>query len=232
MQPGSSKEVELLWNISQSLVSKSYLQDILQLIVTMTAAAMGTKICSLMLLDEKKGELSITATQALSPIYLNKPAVKIGESISGRVVKTKKPIIVADIQKDETYRFPDIAKAEGIVSLLSVPLLVGERVIGVINSYTATQHDFSKEEVKILQAVANQAAIAIENTKLREENLSIRQALDERKVVEQAKALLIEHENMKEAQAYQLLQKTSRDKRKPMAEVAQAIIVFYSMKNK
>jgi signal transduction protein with GAF and PtsI domain len=87
--PGNSKEVELLWNISQSVVSKSYLQEILQLIVTMTAAVMGTKICTLMLLDEKKGELTLAATQALSPLYLNKPPVKIGESISGRVVKEK-----------------------------------------------------------------------------------------------------------------------------------------------
>jgi GAF domain-containing protein len=228
--PGNSKEVELLWNISQSVVSKSYLQEILQLIVTMTAAVMGTKICTLMLLDEKKGELTLAATQALSPLYLNKPPVKIGESISGRVVKEKKPLVVTDVVKDKTYRFPDIAKAEGIVSMASIPLMVGERVIGVINSYTAERHDFTKDELKILQAVANQAAIAIENTKLRQENLSIRQALDDRKIIEQAKALLIEKEGMKEAEAYQLLQKTSRDKRKSMADVAQAILVFYSMK--
>jgi GAF domain-containing protein len=138
--------------------------------------------------------------------------------------------VVTDVVKDKTYRFPDIAKAEGIVSMASIPLMVGERVIGVINSYTAERHDFTKDELKILQAVANQAAIAIENTKLRQENLSIRQALDDRKIIEQAKALLIEKEGMKEAEAYQLLQKTSRDKRKSMADVAQAILVFYSMK--
>ena len=199
-------------------------------LATMTAAVMGTKICTLMWLDDKKGELTLSATQASNPLYLNKPPLKVGESISGRVVREKHPTVVADVLKDKTSRFPDIAKAEGIVSMASIPLMVGEKLIGVINSYTAKRHDFTNEELKILQAVANQAAIAIENTKLRQENLSIKQALDERKIVEQAKALLIEQEGMKEAQAYQLLQKTSRDKRKSMADVAQAILVFYSMK--
>jgi GAF domain-containing protein len=232
MAANHSKEVELLWNISQSVVSKTYLKEVLNLIVTMTASVMGSKICSIMLLDEKKGELSIAATQALSPAYLNKPPVKLGESISGRVVKEKKPLIVADIIKDKMYRFPEIAKAEGIVSLASIPMVVGEKVIGVVNTYTAKPHNFTNEEIRLLQAVANQAAIAIETTMLREENLSVRQELEDRKIVEQAKALLIEQEGMKEADAYRLLQKTSRDKRKSMADVAQAILVFYSMANK
>jgi AmiR/NasT family two-component response regulator len=130
------------------------------------------------------------------------------------------------------YRFPEIAKAEGIVSLASIPMVVGEKVIGVVNTYTAKPHNFTNEEIRLLQAVANQAAIAIETTMLREENLSVRQELEDRKIVEQAKALLIEQEGMKEADAYRLLQKTSRDKRKSMADVAQAILVFYSMANK
>ena len=231
-QLGQQKEIELLWHISQSLVTKTYLHEILQLIVTMTAEVMNSKICSLMLLDPEKNELKIAATQALSADYLNKPAVKVGESISGRTVLEKKPITVADVTKDKLYGFPEIAKKEGIVSLLSVPMQIDGRVMGVINSYTNQVHTFTDLEIKILQAVANQAAVAIENMKLRQENLEVKQALKERKQIDQAKALLIEKDGLTEPEAHQLIQKTSRDQRRPMVEVANAILLAYPLRKK
>jgi GAF domain-containing protein len=185
-----------------------------------------------MLLDAEKEELSIAATQALSVDYISKPPLKIGESVSGRAVKEKKPIMVMDVTKDKTYRYPEIAKREGIASMLSVPMLVGHRAIGVINSYTQQPHRFHEEEVKILQAVANQAAVAIENTRLREENLSVKQALEQRKVVERAKYLLMERDRLTEEKAYRILQKMSRDHRKSMGEVASALLLASSLSNK
>ncbi len=229
-QIGENKEIDLFYHISKSLVSKSYLNEILQLIVTMTASVMQSKICSLMLLDEEKQELTIAATQALSPEYLNKPNVKIGESVSGRAVIEKKPVTVSDVTQEKTYMFPDVAKKEGIVSMLSVPMFIGDRVIGVINSYTTEKHDFTPGEIRMIQVVANQAAVAIENTKLRQENLETKQALEERKIVDRAKSLLMEKDGLKETEAYKLLQKTSRDHRKTMAEVANAILLAYSLR--
>jgi signal transduction protein with GAF and PtsI domain len=229
-QIGENKEIDLFYHISQSLVSKSYLNEILQLIVTMTASVMQSKICSLMLLDEEKQELAIAATQALSPEYLNKPNVKVGESVSGRVVVEKRPIMVLDVTKEKGYMFPEIAKKESVVSMLSVPMIIGNRVIGVINSYTIEPHNFTDNEVKMLQVVANQAAVAIENTKLRQENLEAKQALEERKLVDRAKSLLMEKDGLKESEAYKLLQKTSRDHRKSMADVANAILLAYSLR--
>ena len=229
---GNQKEIELFWHISQSLVSQAYLQEILQLIVTMTAEVMKSKICSLMLLDPEKGELRITATQALSAAYINKPPVKVGESISGRVVKEKKPIFVMDVTKEKDYGYPDIARKDGYVSMISVPMRIEGRVIGVINSYTSTPHEFTDLEIKVLQAVANQAAVAIEHTKLRQENLEVKQALDDRKKIDQAKALLIEKDGLSEADAHQLIQKTSRDQCRPMVEIANAILLAYPLRKK
>ncbi len=229
---GEHKGIELFWHISKTLVSKSYLNEILQLIVTMTAQVMGSKICSLMLLDEEKAELKIAATQSLSAEYTHKPPVKIGESISGRAVTERKPVMSVDVTKDKSYGFPEIAKKEKIVAMISVPMAIGDKVIGVINSYTHEPHVFSDMEIKILQAVANQAAIAIENTKLREENLEVKRELEERKLIDQAKTLIMELDELKEAEAYQLIQKSSRDLRKPMVEIANAIILAYSLRKK
>lgn len=229
---GNQKEIELFWHISQSLVSKSYLQEILQLIVTMTAEVMKSKICSLMLLDVEKGELRIAATQALSPEYINKPPVKVGESISGRAVLEKKPVMVLDVTKEKNYGFPEVAKKEGYVSMLSVPMQIDGQVIGVINSYTNQSHEFTALEVKILQSVANQAAVAIENTKLRQENMEVKQAMATRKKIDQAKLLLMEIDGLSETDAYQLLQKTSRDQRRSMLDIADAILLAYPLRKK
>jgi AmiR/NasT family two-component response regulator len=87
-------------------------------------------------------------------------------------------------------------------------------------------------EIKILQAVANQAAVAIEHTKLRQENMEAKQALEDRKKIDQAKALLIQKDGLSEADAYQLLQKTSRDQRRPMVEIASAILLAYPLRKK
>lgn len=226
----NNKELNLFWQISQSMVSKNYLEEILHLIVSMTASFMGSKICSLMLLDEDRQELKIVATQALSREYTNKPPVKVGESVAGRAVKEGKPVLVPDLTKEPTYQFPLIAAKEGIVAMLCVPMFVDGKVIGVINSYMPKVHKFTEREVKVLQSVANQAAVAIENTKLRKENAAVKQAFEERKIVDQAKGLLMEKDGMKESEAYRLLQKTSRDRRMSMAEVANAIILAYSIR--
>ena len=76
------------------------------------------------------------------------PNLKIGQSISGRAVQERRPIIVADVLKEPEFMYPELAKKEGLCSLLSVPMLVREKAVGVINSYTSVPHAFSGEEVK------------------------------------------------------------------------------------
>jgi signal transduction protein with GAF and PtsI domain len=220
-----AKQLDLLSEISRTIVSDYYLKEILQLIVTMTAQVMGSKICSIMLLDDKKQELVIAATQSLSQAYITKQNLKVGQSISGRVVMEKRPITVIDVTKERGYMYPDIAKREGLVSMLCVPMLIKDRVIGVINSYTQREYKFSKEEIDILQAIANQAAVAIENTRLDQEILAAKEALETRKLVERAKGVLMKELGIGEDEAYKRIHKKSMDLRKGMKEVAEAIIV-------
>jgi len=220
-----AKQLDLLSEVSRTIVSDYYLKEILQLIVTMTAQVMGSKICSIMLLDEKKQELVIAATQSLSPAYLSKPNLKIGQSIAGRVVIEKRPISVLDVTKEAGYMYPEVARKEGVISMICVPMMIKDRVIGVINSYTQREYKFSDEEIGILQAIANQAAVAIENTRLDQEILSAKEALETRKIVERAKGVLMKELAIGEDDAYRKIHKKSMDLRKSMREVAEAIIM-------
>lgn len=220
-----AKQLDLLSEVSRTIVSDHYLKEILQLIVAMTAKVMDSQICSIMLLDEKRSELFIAATQSLSQEYVSKPNLKVGQSISGRVVLEKRPITVFDVTKEPGYMYPEVARKEGIVSLLSVPMMLKDRAIGVINSYTKSEHQFRQEEISILQAVANQAAVAIENTHLSEEILTAKEALESRKIIERAKGILMKELNVSEDEAYKKIHKKSMDLRKTMKEIAEAIIL-------
>ena len=142
-----------------------------------------------------------------------------------RVALEKKPIVISDVRDNEKYLNRDVAKKEGLVSLLAVPMLVKGRVIGVFNLYTDKPHEFSQKEIDTLTGVASQAAIAIENAELMVRTKVIEEELVERKLVEKAKSLLIKKLHMSEEDAYKKIQRRSMDSRKSMREVAEAIIL-------
>ena len=220
-----ARQVETLSEVSATITSGRLLDEILHLLVTMTAEMMGSATCSIMLLDSEADELRIAATQSLSEMYRSKPNLKVGQSISGRALKERRPIAVLDVTKDPDYMYPDLARKEGLCSLLSIPMLVKDKPIGVINSYTAHEHSFTTEERKVLQAVASQAAIAIENTTLMEKSFEMQEALAVRKTVERAKGLLMMSKQISEEEAFRLMQRQSMDTRRSMREIADAILL-------
>jgi len=229
----SAKEIiEALSKIGEAITSDLYLEDILKLIVTVTAEVMGSKICSLMLLDTVKKELTIKATQSMSKEYLNKRPLKLGEGIAGKVAQENKPAIVENIQEAEEYKFKDIGIKEGLVSMLSVPLHVKGKVIGVLNTYTSMPHSFSDYEINILKTVADQAAIVIENYRLVVETKVIKEELDIRKAIERAKGILMKEQNLSEQEAFRKIQKFAMDNNKSMREIAEAIILSNELKGK
>jgi len=225
-----AEQLEMISRLSGAVVSGNYLDEILQLIVSLTANQMQSRICSLMLLNEETGELVIAATQSLSEGYRNKPPIKVGQSISGLAVRDRKPIAVLDVQADGRYAHPDVAKAEGLRSLLCVPMMIQDRPLGVVNVYTPEPRQFADEEVRLLQTIGNQAAVAIQNTRLLTETLKMREALEARKVIERAKGILQREMGLTEDKAFRILQKKSMDSCKPMKEIAEAIILAAEMR--
>jgi signal transduction protein with GAF and PtsI domain len=225
-----AKQLEAISQVSKMITSNLYLEDILKLIVNVTAETMNSKICSLSLIEEKTKTLVLKATQSMSDLYNKKPPLNIGEGIAGKVALENKPLSVYDISKEPEYKYKDIAKKEGLRSLLSVPLSVKGRVIGVLNNYTSKPHKFTKEETDILTSVANQAAIVIENAELMVKTKVIQGELETRKLVEKAKGILMRQHGLSEDEAFKKIQKQSMDTRRSMRDIAEAIILIDSMK--
>jgi len=226
------KQIEALSKVATLLTSGLYLEELLRLIVNVTAEIMNSKICSLMLVDPERKELVIKATQSVSERYNKKPNIKLGEGIAGSVALDNKPMRVLDVKEDARYINREIAKKEGLCSLASVPLAVKGKVIGVLNCYTSKKHKFIKPELDVLSALANQAAVAIENAELDLRARSAEEALTTRKLIERAKDILSQETNISPSEAYRLIQKQSMDSRKSMREIAEAIITAKEVKNK
>ncbi len=226
------KHLEAISKVSSSITSNLYLGDILKLIVTVTAEVMDSKICSLMLIDDKTGELVLKATQSMSEAYNKKPNLKVGEGIAGKVAQNNKPVSIYNLEDEPEYWSKKVAAKEGLKSLLSVPLSFKGKVIGVLNSYTSHSHKFSREEMSVLTAVANQAAIVIENGALMLKTKTVLEELETRKAVERAKGILMREEGLPEAEAFRKIQKQSMDLRKSMREIAEAIILMENMRKK
>ncbi|MFN2164715.1 MAG: GAF domain-containing protein, partial [Anaerolineae bacterium] len=159
-------ELSALAEVSETIISPRYLDEMLEIVVEMAARVMKARLCSLMLLDESTGELILRATQHLSPAYREKPSLKVGEGLVGLVAQTGQPLAVLDVSADARYRRAGVAQQLGLCSLLCVPLAVRDRVIGVLNCYTAEPRRFSDDEVSLFSTLANQTALAIENARL------------------------------------------------------------------
>ncbi len=225
MNEDLSRHLEALTEISKAITSDLYLEDLLKLIVMVTAEVMDSNTVSLMLLDEKTGELRIRATQSISDDYLSKPPSRIGEGIAGLVAREGRPLISKDVRRDRRYLNKEVARKEGLCSLLSVPMTVKGKVIGVLNCYTSKPREFTESEIGLLTAVACQAAIAIENTELMVRTRVIQEELETRKLVERAKDVLMREKGLTGEEAYRRMQRKAMDTRRSMREIAEAIIL-------
>jgi len=141
---------------------------VLEEIVTCVAKTMDVKACSLRLLDAKKARLLMGAAYGLSAGYIRKGPVLVKESGLDQKALKGEVIYLRDAQTDKDFQYGDKAKAEGIKSVLVVPLMVGKKAVGVLRVYTGRVREFGEEEIRFMEAVANLSAIALENARLHE----------------------------------------------------------------
>jgi signal transduction histidine kinase len=160
--------LESLASVSRTINSALNLDEVLQTITRDAAELMQAKMCSLMMLDDTGGWLDLRASHGAGETYLRKPRLSVGESLLGAVVRRRKPIQVDNVQTSAGYQNVEVARQEGLVSLLSAPLLFSGEAIGTLNIYTAAPYKFSNEEIRILTAFAELSAIAIEKARLYE----------------------------------------------------------------
>jgi signal transduction histidine kinase/putative methionine-R-sulfoxide reductase with GAF domain len=164
------KELNSLYQSTKLMTSIQDLNELLSGIIRLAARVLQAKTASLMLLAEDTNELRIMASKGLDAKTARSVRMKIGEGIAGYVMEYGKPLLVKNIEKDSRFRRMNREKYE-TKSLISVPLATKGKVFGVLNlNNKRSGKPFTEADLRLLTAFAAQAAVAVDNVYLLEQN--------------------------------------------------------------
>ena len=233
-------QVALLHRVSNIVSSELSLDEMLGEIVGLTAQVTECDACLVYLLELETGEIVLRASQVPHANDLGNLRMKMGEGVTGWVAEHKAVVALPSNAADDVRfkRFPALIE-DTYEAFLSVPLVSGGEVIGVVNVHHRQAYQHTSEEVALLTFVGEQMGGAIsksmleeQNSRLREETLEMKRLLETRKLVERAKGLLQHRHNLTEEEAYLRLRNESRRLRRPMKDLAEAIILAEDLSRK
>jgi signal transduction protein with GAF and PtsI domain len=239
MEPMSS-HVDLLHRISNIVSSELSLDEMLGEIVGLTVQVTDCDACLVYLLDRDTDEVVLRASQVPHVGALGNLRMKVGEGVTGWVAEHKSVVALSSrAGADARFKRFQTLVEDTYEAFLSVPLVSGGDVIGVINVHHRQTHNHTGEEISLLTFVGEQMGGAISksslsetNARLMEETLEMRRQLETRKLVERAKGILQQRHGLTEEEAYLRLRNESRRLRRPMKELAEAIILAEDLSRK
>jgi signal transduction protein with GAF and PtsI domain len=240
MQAEPHASVALLHRISSIVSSELSIDEMLGEIVGLTVQVTDCDACLVYLIERETNELVLRASQVPHQADLGNIRIKVGEGITGWVVEHRSVVALPEnAASDSRFKRFQALVEDTYEAFLSVPLVTGGDVIGVINVHHRAPHYHSAEETALLSFVGEQmggaivkAFLAEENTRLLEETAEMRRQLETRKIVERAKGILQHRHNLTEEEAYLRLRNESRRLRRPMRELAEAIILSEDLNRK
>ena len=163
----TTEYLRTFFDVNQTIFSSLSLKEILKVLVKKTVSALGAKAGSLRLLDEQTKCLELAASQNLSKKYLNKGPLSSDQSIPE--VMEGKVVLVKNAHNDSRIQYRTEKIKEGINTILSVPVVAKDKVIGVLRLYSGEPRDFSDEEIEFVSALAEMGGLAIVNAKIYED---------------------------------------------------------------
>ncbi|HVR88851.1 MAG TPA: GAF domain-containing protein [Candidatus Limnocylindria bacterium] len=159
-------ELSFLREIAQLTSSARDWDEMLRIVIDRTTTAMGAEVSSLYLVERREGLLRLVASNGLNPRAIGKATLRIGEGISGWVANARVPLTVRDVHAEPRWKFVPSVDVDRFTSMLSVPLISRDEIIGVMNVQTIELRDFERGEIDFLQTIANQVAGIIEKSRL------------------------------------------------------------------
>jgi GAF domain-containing protein len=151
-------------DVCKSINSTLNLKDVLELITENVVEVLNVKACSIFLLDRERKTLELSASNGLSPAYLEKGPLDADKSIKASL--EGKMTLIYDVTKESGIQYPEEAEKEGIASILSVPISIKDEIIGAIRIYTSQPYKFSEHESEFISGLAEMSGIAIDNARM------------------------------------------------------------------
>jgi len=163
------QELSFLHEITQLASSTRDWDEMLRIVIERTTDAMRTDVASLYLLEKREGLLRLVATNGLDRRSIGRATLRVGEGITGWVANARVPLAARDVRREPRFKWVRGTDQPRFISMLSVPLIVRDDVVGVMNVQTVEPRDFSKEEIDLLQTIANTVAGIIDKARLHRE---------------------------------------------------------------
>ena len=205
------------------------LEELVGLIVSVTSC----DACLVYLLEENAGEIVLCASQLPHATEIGQIRMKIGEGVAGWVAKNRAVVALSSsASADPRFKSFSSLPEDEYEAFLSVPLISGGDAIGVINIHHKKRREHSREEVALAGYVAEQMGGAISKARLKDENARLVAELESRKMIERAKGILQQRDGLSEEDAYLHLRSESRRLRRPMKDLAEAVILAEELHRK
>jgi K+-sensing histidine kinase KdpD len=163
------RELSFLHEVTQLASSARDWDEMLRIVIDRTTSAMGVEVSSLYLLERRDAVLRLVATNGLNRKYIGKATLRVGEGITGWVANARVPLGVRDVRSDPRFKWIPGVDEDRFTSMLSVPLLIHDEIVGVMNVQSVASRAFDKEQIEFLQTIANQLAGIIEKGRLQRE---------------------------------------------------------------
>ncbi|HXM66756.1 MAG TPA: GAF domain-containing protein [Candidatus Acidoferrum sp.] len=214
----------MLHEIGNRLASADGFREVLNRVVEFAAALVKCDSCLIYVLEGD--ELVLRASKNPHAEVVDRLKIRVGQGITGWVAEHQEPVAVAErAALDPRFQFFHELPEDSYEAFLSVPLMCRGRVVGVINLQHRQHHVYRRREIRLISTVGFLVGAEIEMARLEDANLNLAEQLQTRKIVERAKGILQRDLGLSEEQAYLALQKQSRQKRKAMKEIAEAIVL-------
>jgi signal transduction protein with GAF and PtsI domain len=221
--------VALLHGMATRIAAAEF-HDVLSEVVGFVTTVVKCDSCFLYVLDGD--ELVLRASKNPHPEAVDRLKLKVGQGITGWVAQHCQPVAVErHAASDSRFQLFNELPEDRYESFLSVPLLSRGRLVGVINLQNRDEHVYSEHEMRLISTIGFLVGAEVEMARLETENSQLSKQLEARKLVERAKGILQQELKITEQAAYAMLQRQSQQRRKSMREIADAIVLTYSVKS-
>jgi uroporphyrinogen-III synthase len=216
--------IDFLHEITSRIASADSFHAVLGRIVDFVTTVVPCDSCFIYVLEGEK--LVLRASKNPHADVIDHLGIKLGQGITGWVAEHREPVaLAANASEDSRFKLFKNLPEDRFEALLSTPIMCAGRVIGVINLQHRHSYQHTLNEVRLLSTIGYLVGAEVERARLENENAQLAGRLEARKAVERAKGILQRDMRVGEEEAYRMMQRESRQRRKSMLEIAEAILL-------
>ena len=220
----ASPEVDFLHDIGSRMAAADPFREVLAQVVTCAVALVKCDSCFVYVLEGQ--DLILRTSKNPHADEVDRLKLRVGQGITGWVAAHRTAVAISEnASQDPRFQFFNELPEDAYQAFLSVPLMCRGRLVGVINLQHIKSHVYRQRDIRLISTVGFMVGAEIEMARLETQNLQLSEQLETRKLVERAKGILQRDLGFDEERAYLALQQQSRQTRKSMKQIAEAVVL-------